>query len=317
MILVFGGATEGRKAVAELEEAGQPFYYSTKTDMQDVTLHHGIPLQGAMDQEAMTTFCQKHDIRLLIDAAHPFALMLHETVAAVAAKLHLPAIRYERIFPPRDADITWIDNYQDIPHDIHTLLATTGVQSISKLKWLEDEGVKVFYRILDRESSINLAHEQGASDDQLCFYTDSRVIDIDADAILLKESGLTGGFQEKVDAAKQKGMRIFVLRRPKTPSVFHSVNGPHGLRLAVEKLLPDFFPLHSGLTTGTCATAAAVAAMIRLTKGETPAEVPVLLPNGETITVFVGYADGYAYCIKEAGDDPDVTNGIEVRASVD
>ena len=317
MILVFGGATEGRKAVAELEEAGQPFYYSTKTDMQDVTLHHGIPLQGAMDQEAMTTFCQKHDIRLLIDAAHPFALMLHETVAAIAAKLHLPAIRYERIFPPRDADITWIDNYQDIPHDIHTLLATTGVQSISKLKWLEDEGVKVFYRILDRESSINLAHEQGASDDQLCFYTDSRVIDIDADAILLKESGLTGGFQEKVDAAKQKGMRIFVLRRPKTPSVFHSVNGPHGLRLAVEKLLPDFFPLHSGLTTGTCATAAAVAAMIRLTKGETPAEVPVLLPNGETITVFVGYADGYAYCIKEAGDDPDVTNGIEVRASVE
>ena len=317
MILVFGGATEGRQAVAELEEAGQPFYYSTKTDMQDVTLHHGIPLQGAMDQEAMTTFCQEHDIRLLIDAAHPFAQILHETVAAVAAKLHLPAIRYERIFPPRDADITWIDNYQDIPHDIHTLLATTGVQSISKLKWLEDEGVKVFYRILDRESSINLAHEQGASDDQLCFYTDSRVIDIDADAILLKESGLTGGFQEKVDAAKQKGMRIFVLRRPKTPSVFHSVNGPHGLRLAVEKLLPDFFPLHSGLTTGTCATAAAVAAMIRLTKGETPAEVPVLLPNGETITVFVGYADGYAYCIKEAGDDPDVTNGIEVRASVE
>jgi len=317
MILVFGGATEGRKAVAELEEAGQPFYYSTKTDMQDVTLHHGIPLQGAMDQEAMTTFCQKHDIRLLIDAAHPFALMLHETVAAVAAKLHLPAIRYERIFPPRDADITWIDNYQDIPHDIHTLLATTGVQSISKLKWLEDEGVKVFYRILDRESSINLAHEQGASDDQLCFYTDSRVIDIDADAILLKESGLTGGFQEKVDAAKQKGMRIFVLRRPKTPSVFHSVNGPHGLRLAVEKLLPDFFPLHSGLTTGTCATAAAVAATTRLIKGETPDEVPILLPNGETITVFVGYADGYAYCIKEAGDDPDVTNGIEVRASVE
>ena len=317
MILVFGGTTEGRKAVEVLEEAGQPFYYSTKTDIQDVTLHHGISLQGAMDQEAMTTFCQEHDIRLLIDAAHPFAQILHETVAAVAEELHLPAIRYERIFPERDKDITWIDDYQDIPNDIHTLLATTGVQSISKLKWLEDEGVKVFYRILDRESSIKLAHEQGASDDQLCFYTDSCVIDIDADAILLKESGLTGGFQEKVDAAKQKDMRIFVLRRPKTPSVFHIVNGPHGLRLAVEKLLPDFFPLHSGLTTGTCATAAAVAAMIRLTKGETPVEVPVLLPNGETITVPVGYADRYAYCIKEAGDDPDVTNGIEVRASVE
>jgi cobalt-precorrin-5B (C1)-methyltransferase len=31
----------------------------------------------------------------------------------------------------------------------------------------------------------------------------------------------------------------------------------------------------------------------------------------------VGYADDYAYCIKEAGDDPDVTDSIEVRAKVE
>ena len=46
-----------------------------------------------------------------------------------------------------------------------------------------------------------------------------------------------------------------------------------------------------------------------------PSEVPVLLPDGETISVAVGYGDDYAYCIKEAGDDPDVTNGIEMRAA--
>ena len=84
----------------------------------------------------------------------------------------------------------------------------------------------------------------------------------------------------------------------------------------MERLLPEFYPLHSGLTTGTCATAAAIAATIRLVKGEMPEEVPVLLPDGETIMVAVGYGEDYAYCIKEAGDDPDVTNGIEVRASV-
>ena len=42
----------------------------------------------------------------------------------------------------------------------------------------------------------------------------------------------------------------------------------------------------------------------------------MVLPNGETIQVAVGYGNGYAYCIKESGDDPDVTNGIEVRAEV-
>ena len=320
MILVFGGTTEGRKAAEVLEEAGSPYFYSTKTGEQDISLHHGVCIDGAMNKEGMQKFCVEHDIRLIVDAAHPFASMLHQTIREVAMSLQVPVVRYERIYPPRDADITWIDDYTQVPTDIHSLLATTGVQSISKLKWLESRGVKVIYRILNRESSIQSAHEQGADDNQLCFYEDGNTIDVDADAILLKESGLSGGFTEKVEAAKKKGMRIIALKRPAL-STFNSqlstiINGPHGLRRFVEKLLPEFYPLHSGLTTGTCATAAAVASMIRLTKGETPKEVPVLLPDGETIMVPVGYGEDYAYCTKEAGDDPDVTNGIEVRATV-
>ena len=316
MILVFGGTTEGRKAVEVLEESGSPYYYSTKTGEQDLTLHHGQRIDGALDAEAMQNFCREHDIRLMVDAAHPFAAQLHQTIAEVSDALKIPAIRYKRIFPERDASLEWIDSYDQVPHDIKTLLATTGVQSISKLKPLETKGVKVYYRILNRESSIALAQKQGARTEQLCYFEDPKDVPVEADAILLKESGLSGGFQEKVDAAKAKGMRILVLKRPETPAAFRTVNGPYGLRRAVEKLLPEFYPLHSGLTTGTCATAAAIAATIRLLKNKTPEEVPVLLPDGETIPVAVGYGEGYAYCIKDAGDDPDVTNGLEIRASV-
>ena len=316
MILVFGGTTEGRKAVEMLEEGGSPYFYSTKTGEQDLTLHHGQRIDGALDAEAMQTFCRENDIRLIVDAAHPFAVQLHQTIAEVSDALKIPAIRYERIFPERDASLEWLDNYEQVPHDIKTLLATTGVQSISKLKPLETKGVKVYYRILNRESSIALAQKEGARMEQLCYFEDPKDVPVEADAILLKESGLSGGFQEKVDAAKAKGMRILVLKRPEAPAVFKIVNGPYGLRRAVEKLLPEFYPLHSGLTTGTCATAAAIAATIRLLKNETPEKVPVLLPDGETIHVAVGYGEGYAYCIKDAGDDPDVTNGLEIRASV-
>ena len=314
MILVFGGTTEGRKAVEVLEEAGTPYYYSTKTGEQDIVLHNGQRTDGAMDEEAMRLFCHKHDIRLIVDAAHPFASRLHETIA----KTGLPVIRYERIYPPRDEDITWIDDYSELYSRLTpntTLLATTGVQSIGRLKGLEERGIRVVYRILRRDSSIALAHEQGATDDQLCYYEDGAMPQ--ANVILLKESGLSGGFVEKVAEARTQGMRIIALKRPQL-SFVNTVNGPYGLRRMVEKLLPAFYPLHSGLTTGTCATAAAVAATRQLLYGERPAEVPVVLPNGETIMVAVGYeGEGCGYCIKEAGDDPDVTNGIEVRAKAE
>ena len=273
MILVFGGTTEGRKAVEVLEEGGSPYFYSTKTGEQDITLHHGQRIDGALDGEGMTDFCRKHDIRLMVDAAHPFASQLHQTIAQVAAQLDLPVVRYERIYPPRDPDIIWIDDYKDLTSHRRTngnpltshlspltsILSTTGVQSIAKLKPLEADGIKLFYRILNRESSINLALKQGATKDQLCFYDDPADIPVEADAILLKESGLSGGFPEKVEAAKARGMKIIAIKRPEMPEVFTKVNGPYGLRRAVEKLLPEFYPLHSGLTTGTCATAAAIA----------------------------------------------------------
>ena len=316
MILVFGGTTEGRKAVEVLEEGGAPYFYSTKTGEQDITLQHGVRIDGALDEAAMMHFCTEHGIRMIVDAAHPFAALLHQTIAKTASALSLPVVRFERIYPPCDPAITWIDDYTQIPRDIHSFLATTGVQSISKLKPLEADGISIFYRILNRPSSIALALKQGATQAQLCYYDDPNDIPVQADAILLKESGLSGGFTEKIEAAKACGMRVIAIKRPEQPKSFIVVDGPYGLRRMVEKLLPEFYPLHSGLTTGTCATAAAVAACIRLTSGEMPAEVPVMLPNGETIHVAVSYGDDYAACIKEAGDDPDVTNGIEVRAQV-
>lgn len=332
MILVFGGTTEGRKAVKVLEEAGNVFYYSTKTGGQEVPLRHGIRIDGALNREAMLVFCREHDVQLLVDAAHPFAVELHKTVIAVAEELRVPVVRFERIYPPRDADIVWLNSYDDLhlPPST-TLLATTGVQTISRLKHLEAQGVRVVYRILQREQSVALAHQQGADDSQLCFYEDGgdeRLLleQLRPDAILLKESGLSGGFREKVEAARELGIRIYAVCRPSF-RYDHIVDGEHGLRRMVEHLLPAFYPLHSGLTTGTCATAAAVAAALQfraLSSGagndvstELPAEVPVVLPDGETIQVPVVYGDGFAAVIKASGDDPDVTDGLEIRVRLE
>ena len=333
MILVFGGTTEGRRAVEALEEAGTPFYYSTRSDEQEMELVNGIHLTGGMDVPEMTAFCREHDIRLLVDAAHPFATQLHGNLLLVSRKMDIPVIRYERIYPPHDEDIVWCEDYDDAvrkleSHGVERLLALTGVNTLRALSgyWKKHE---CWWRILNRDASREIACQEGFPQKRLVYYketdTGQLLEQLRPQAILTKESGVSGGFGEKVRAAKAKGIKVFAVRRPAYPPpsiptqqmTIEYVNGPHGLRRTVERLLPDFYPLHSGLTTGTCATAAAVAAAIHLLENRMPKEVPVVLPDGETISVDVVYGDGYAAVVKEAGDDPDVTNGLEIRASVE
>ena len=333
MILVFGGTTEGRKAVEALEEAGTRYYYSTRSDSQQIELVNGVHLTGGMDVPQMIECCRERDIRLIVDAAHPFAEDLHRNLLFVAKQLGVPIIRYDRIYPPHTDDLIWCKDYDDAirrleEHQISRLLALTGVNTIWKLSpfWKKYD---CWFRILNRRASQIIAQQAGFPEKRLVYYetddTSVLINDLHPQAIITKESGLSGGFTEKVKTAQKAGIKVFVVERPEypphtpNPQLVHIeyVNGPYGLRRAVEHLLPDFYPLHSGLTTGTCATAAANAAAIRLLKGDMPSEVPVILPNGETIYVPVSYGNDDTSCIKEAGDDPDITNGIQIRARVE
>ena len=91
MIIIFGGTTEGRTAAQVLDEAGSPYYYSTRGNAQQIECKHGTRVTGGMDRNAMLEFCMTHNIRLIIDAAHPFASLLHATVASVSEQLDIPS----------------------------------------------------------------------------------------------------------------------------------------------------------------------------------------------------------------------------------
>ena len=79
--------------------------------------------------------------------------------------------------------------------------------------------------------------------------------------------------------------------------------------------------LRRGWTTGACATAATKAALTALLTGRFPDPVSITLPKGETPSFALaleGRGDGWAQAgiIKDAGDDPDVTHGCTVIATV-
>jgi cobalt-precorrin-5B (C1)-methyltransferase len=80
-------------------------------------------------------------------------------------------------------------------------------------------------------------------------------------------------------------------------------------------------PLRYGWTTGACAAAAAKAAYTALLTGAFPDPVEVTLPKGQRpafslATTELGEGSATAGIVKDAGDDPDVTHGALVLATV-
>jgi cobalt-precorrin-5B (C1)-methyltransferase len=101
--------------------------------------------------------------------------------------------------------------------------------------------------------------------------------------------------------------------------MFQSIDG-----IKEEKDLPEGKKrsLRTGYTTGTCATAATKAALSTLVNGEKLARVNVSLPKDKNIIIDIAWIkyenenSVTAAVIKDAGDDPDVTNGAEICVTV-
>lgn len=329
MILVFGGTTEGRTACRVLDDSGQTYYYSTKGDAQQIDLVHGTRLSGAMNAEQMTEFIQSQEIHLIIDAAHPFASVLHQTIGEVSLRLNIPVIRYERKYPPLDPRLIVCHNYEELIDKLlaqpaHRLLALTGTNTIQPMRrfWSQRE---CYWRILDRPDSRAIAEQAGFPLDKLRYFAqgeDQQLIDeIKPDAITTKESGESGFFCEKIAPALALGIPVYVVTRPKLPKHYQTVYGSVGLRKAIERNLPTFFPLRTGFTTGATATAATVAALTKLIHGQSLSWAEIELPSGEAVSLPIASVEregerAQAYAVKDSGDDPDVTHDALIISEV-
>lgn len=328
MILVFGGTTEGRLAAEVCEAAGKTYYYSTRGSGQDVPLVHGQRLTGGMTAAEIRHFVQERGVRCIVDAAHPFAEELHRAVAEAG----VPVVRLQRELGEPTEGVTYCCDVEEalerlLAEPAERLLALTGVKSIEKLApyWRQHT---TFFRILNRPESLRRASEAGFPAEQLLYYDEELSLPttdeeaelmqrIGCDVVLTKRSGANGGLEAKTEAAKRLGLRCLVIEPPKLPEAWTYVTGKHGLRREIERKVPEFFELKTGLTTGTCAQAATKAALVSLLSGAEVEAVTVLMPCGERVSVEVEpEGSGAASVVKCWSDDPDVTRGCRVRAEV-
>jgi cobalt-precorrin-5B (C1)-methyltransferase len=137
----------------------------------------------------------------------------------------------------------------------------------------------------------------------------------------------------RVDEPERRGpdLRGPDLRGPERRKPVRRGPEPHGPEPGEPELREPDLPrtakvrngraLRTGWTTGTCASAAAKAAALALRDQRAPAIVEVALPSGRRVCFPVAscaYTPGRAEAvvIKDAGDDPDVTHGAHLTATV-
>lgn len=94
-----------------------------------------------------------------------------------------------------------------------------------------------------------------------------------------------------------------------------------GARGAISIVMDQERPLRRGWTTGACATAATAAAYSALLTGSFPDPVEIRLPGGKETAFALAFQAlekeaASAGIVKDAGDDPDVTHGVLVKARV-
>ncbi|BAX81803.1 cobalt-precorrin-5B (C(1))-methyltransferase CbiD [Labilibaculum antarcticum] len=333
-ILLFGGTTEGKATSNWLDDLEISHFYSTKTSSGNYESKFGQRISGAMNVEEIWTFCEESEIDLLIDAAHPFAEVLHHSISVAAIHANVPVLRVERDAVPRMKSefIQYHKTLASILADLHAvdcakIISLVGVKALPVIHKTMPNA-NIWYRILDFPSSLEIAKAAGVSREKLIVSAafegmksiEDLLNDEGIEAMITKESGYSGLLDQKMDLAVKYQIPLYVIARPDLPNYDETITN----RETLQKYLKSKFGLERkelapGFTSGTCATISAKAALKLLLGDKLNQKESVALPDGEICEMQLHqnrWGQDFALCsvVKNSGDDPDVTDGMEIGA---
>ena len=234
-ILIFAGTTEGRKLSEYLAEAEINHTICVATEYGEIVLRRH-PLvkvhQGRMNQEQITEFISNGKFDVVVDATHPFAKEITYNIQAALREMErigisIPYLRLKRDgITERENGITYFETNEECVKALEdtegNILLTTGSKEL--YKYCVSEGIKhrLYVRVLPSVESLSLCTEQGICGKQVIAMQGPFTIEMNEAVIrqyeiaylVTKESGVSGGYQEKINAAKRTGAKIFVIGCP-------------------------------------------------------------------------------------------------------
>ena len=185
-------------------------------------------LRGRMDRYQMEEFIRNQGIHLVIDATHPHARLVSEEIQEACGRTGVRLERCLRAEGEQNKARDWVevDSIQEAVSFLSSvsgvIFATTGSKELEVLCQIPDYQKRVYARVLPTSNVLKKCEKLGITGSHLIamqgpFSTEMNTLFLrqtKAEWLLTKDSGRAGGFQEKVEAARENGTRVVVIRRP-------------------------------------------------------------------------------------------------------
>lgn len=229
MILVLGGTAEARELAAALHARDVPVTSSLAGRVSRPRLPAGeVRIGGFGGPDALAHWLVEHEARAVVDATHPFAERISASAARACAQTGMPLLRLERPgWRERPGDRwTWVEDLgaaaAAIPRLGTRVLLTTGRQGLAAFASVA--GAWFLVRCVDPpEPPLPPRHELLLDRGPYTLAGERTLIDAHAiDLVVTKDSGGEHTVA-KLDAARERGLPVVVVRRPPRPAGVASV----------------------------------------------------------------------------------------------
>ena len=275
-ICVFSGTTEGHELSRFLAANGVPAEVFVATEygaavmepMTGITVH-----EGRLDENEIAARLDADT--LLIDATHPYAALVTDNLRTACAKT---GARYERLLrptlrhgegetvPDTEAAVAWLSRHPG------KVLLTTGSKELEAYTAVENFAERLYPRVLPSVDVIQKCASLGFPGSHIIAMQGpfsagmnaALIRQTGAEILVTKDTGATGGFAEKLAAARETGIKTLIIARPREESGRSLAEMQAFLReelgLAEERkqTAPPRFPLFVPLEGRRCAVFGAV-----------------------------------------------------------
>jgi precorrin-3B C17-methyltransferase len=230
-VWVFSGTSDGNALVRALANRQDPIVVSTASEYGGEVAREDCPgvtiWAGRQGVEARRRALLGSHARAIVDATHPYAVLMSEQLTGLSRELDIPYLRYERP-STLDPETTLLCN--SVEEAAQRAIATgrriflaTGSKDLATFLNAPSAGSRAwFVRMTPEPALIRRAIDLGIPREHIlamrgpfseafntALWRDQRI-----DCVVTKDSGEAGGFSAKVRAAAALDIPLIVIRRP-------------------------------------------------------------------------------------------------------